>query len=188
MAIVRYAFAGFLKSLIGPVLAVSAAVSLIQPANAMLISIDTTSATLECTGGAAVPCAGLASADPYSADLYSLISDNPTLEAATLDSIEGTTFTSGTQHAVSNSEAYTFATNVAYFMIKMASGEAFFRNETGGMIYLSFLANGTENALRYITTFGDGTLSQTPLPAALPLFSSALALLGFIGWRRRKVA
>ena len=33
---------------------------------------------------------------------------------------------------------------------------------------------------------GDPSPSPVPLPAALPLFSGALALLGFVGVRRRK--
>ncbi len=31
------------------------------------------------------------------------------------------------------------------------------------------------------------TVSAVPIPAALPLFGSALGLMGFIGWKRRKV-
>jgi hypothetical protein len=31
-------------------------------------------------------------------------------------------------------------------------------------------------------------VSATPIPAALPLFASALGGLGFIGWRRRRAA
>lgn len=31
-----------------------------------------------------------------------------------------------------------------------------------------------------------GTLAPAPIPAALPLFASALGGLGFVGWRRRK--
>lgn len=191
MAIFRTAIAGFSKYLIGPGIALAAAVFMIQPANALVIHIDTTTATLECPDGT---CAGLEDLDttePATADLYSLVQDTTALEVATLNGLitpPEFPFTNGTQHTASGAESYTFATNAAYFMLKMASGEAFFKNTGGGMIYLSFLANGTENALRYITTFGEGTLSQTPLPAALPLFSSALALLGLIGWRRRRTA
>jgi hypothetical protein len=29
-------------------------------------------------------------------------------------------------------------------------------------------------------------VSATPIPAALPLFASALGGLGYVGWRRRK--
>lgn len=33
-----------------------------------------------------------------------------------------------------------------------------------------------------------GTLSQTPLPAALPLFAGGLGTLGALGWRRKRKA
>jgi hypothetical protein len=33
-----------------------------------------------------------------------------------------------------------------------------------------------------------GTLSQTPLPAALPLFAGGLGTLGVLGWRRKRKA
>jgi hypothetical protein len=32
---------------------------------------------------------------------------------------------------------------------------------------------------------GNGTLAATPIPAALPLFASALGGLGLFGWRRK---
>jgi hypothetical protein len=31
-------------------------------------------------------------------------------------------------------------------------------------------------------------IAETPLPAALPLFASGSALLGFLGWRRKRKA
>ena len=34
----------------------------------------------------------------------------------------------------------------------------------------------------------DSTLSQVPLPGALPLFGGVMALFGFIGWRKRRFA
>jgi hypothetical protein len=33
---------------------------------------------------------------------------------------------------------------------------------------------------------GDGTISATPVPAALPLFATGLGALGLLGWRRRR--
>ena len=39
-----------------------------------------------------------------------------------------------------------------------------------------------------IPTSGSGDPLATPLPAALPLFASGGALLGFIGWRRKRKA
>lgn len=40
----------------------------------------------------------------------------------------------------------------------------------------------------YIGTLTVATIAATPIPAALPLFASALGGIGFIGWRRRKKA
>ena len=34
----------------------------------------------------------------------------------------------------------------------------------------------------------DVTISETPLPAALPLFATGLGALGLLGWRRRRKA
>jgi hypothetical protein len=35
---------------------------------------------------------------------------------------------------------------------------------------------------------GLGTLTPTPLPAALPLFASGLGAIGFFGWRKKRKA
>ena len=34
----------------------------------------------------------------------------------------------------------------------------------------------------------DLTITQTPIPGALPLFAGGGALLGFLGWRRKRKA
>ena len=34
----------------------------------------------------------------------------------------------------------------------------------------------------------EGDISAVPVPAALPLFVSALAGMGFLGWRRKRIA
>jgi PEP-CTERM motif len=45
------------------------------------------------------------------------------------------------------------------------------------------------NFLDTLTTSGDVSIAQTPLPAALPLFAGGLGVIGLLGWRRkRKVA
>ncbi len=186
MAIARDAIAGFSRRLIGPAIALAAAVWPGQPANAMVVTISGTLATLECTGGVAEPCAGFTLDDPDSALLYSLANNNPATEATKLNELAGTDYTTGTQYSAGGAETYSFSTDALYFMIKMGAGEAFFKNLTGGLIFLEFLANGTRGGgLSHITAF-DGTVAHTPLPAALPLFSSALALLGLIGWSRRR--
>ena len=40
----------------------------------------------------------------------------------------------------------------------------------------------------YAGTLTVATVAATPIPAALPLFASALGGIGFVGWRRRKNA
>jgi len=38
-------------------------------------------------------------------------------------------------------------------------------------------------------SFAQSTISPVPLPAALPLYGTGLAIMGFIGWhRKRKIA
>ena len=34
----------------------------------------------------------------------------------------------------------------------------------------------------------DLSISAVPLPAALPLYGAALAIMGFVGWRKRRAA
>lgn len=50
------------------------------------------------------------------------------------------------------------------------------------------LPNQTRYFNIYIEAYGNATISAVPVPAALPLFGTGLAIMGFIGWRRRKVA
>lgn len=54
------------------------------------------------------------------------------------------------------------------------------------------LVGGTDLALNFVDGFADFTFeaelapAPVPLPAALPLMGTALALLAFLGWRRRR--
>ena len=43
-----------------------------------------------------------------------------------------------------------------------------------------------ESALLFINS--DSQLSETPLPAALPLFATGLGALGLLGWRSKRKA
>jgi hypothetical protein len=60
---------------------------------------------------------------------------------------------------------------------------------TGDNAYFGFTgSNGGLTSTQDITSF-DLNVSSVPLPAALPLFGTGLAFMGFIGWsRKRKVA
>lgn len=61
-----------------------------------------------------------------------------------------------------------------------------------GVTSIVFTASGNANsdfALASIDLGGDnGTVPEVPLPAALPLFGTGLAVMGFIGWRRKRKA
>ena len=73
-----------------------------------------------------------------------------------------------------------------------------FSPDGGGIINLASLAsNGGQLSLRTIgndprynlLAIGGSTIFRTsvvPLPAALPMFGTGLALMGFIGWRRKR--
>jgi len=47
---------------------------------------------------------------------------------------------------------------------------------------------GSVNNFSGTLAFGATSIAATPIPAALPLFTSALIGLGFVGWRRRSGA
>jgi len=53
-----------------------------------------------------------------------------------------------------------------------------------------FAASGGNTAefLRATFTEGNENISVVPLPAALPLYGTGLAIMGFIGWRRKRKA
>jgi hypothetical protein len=64
-------------------------------------------------------------------------------------------------------------------------------------VKLTFTADSiTVNVAGDILAVGDqlildvttGTVSQTPLPATLPLFATGLGALGLLGWRRKRKA
>ena len=58
------------------------------------------------------------------------------------------------------------------------------RNPNGGAS--SSVSAFTESGFYQFSDFAITDLSTTPLPAALPLFASGGALLGFLGWRRKR--
>ena len=55
--------------------------------------------------------------------------------------------------------------------------------------YLTFTSN-PEFHLQAVAinqvTIGGGSVTATPLPAALPLFATGLGVLGLLGWRRKR--
>ena len=79
-----------------------------------------------------------------------------------------------------NAEHYTFEINSLYFVLKLGEDHAFFKNNTGGTIRLTYDQTGTAAGLSNITQF-----NPVPIPAAAYLFGSALIGLAGIGYRRR---
>jgi hypothetical protein len=62
-------------------------------------------------------------------------------------------------------------------------------NLAAGTYYLRFFGviAGNSDINSHLTALA-GTVTATPIPAALPLFISALGLVGFAGWRRKAAA
>jgi hypothetical protein len=52
----------------------------------------------------------------------------------------------------------------------------------------SFSMTGTQHELSSIQGFGNGSVSQAPLPAALPLFATGLGGIGLFAWWRKRRA
>ena len=62
---------------------------------------------------------------------------------------------------------------------------------TAGTYYLRLfgILPGNINAGHGLTGINSSlTVAATPIPAALPLFGTALGLMGFFGWRRKSTA
>jgi len=75
---------------------------------------------------------------------------------------------------------------------KYAPGEFVFSNSnaafSNSLSWASRFPNGEDLAFSATFDSGNNQVSQVPVPAALPLFWSALTALGLFGWRRRREA
>jgi hypothetical protein len=58
---------------------------------------------------------------------------------------------------------------------------------SGDTSVFNFSMTGAQNGLSSIQGFGEGSVSQTPLPAALLLFATGLGGMGLFAWARRKL-
>ena len=59
---------------------------------------------------------------------------------------------------------------------------------SGNTSTFSFAMTGTQHELSSIQGFGNGSVSQAPLPAALPLFATGLGAIGLFAWWRKRRA
>jgi hypothetical protein len=57
-----------------------------------------------------------------------------------------------------------------------------------GYFQLLFTGSGFDELVINGTITSAVAITQTPIPAALPLFAAALGGLGFMGWKRRRIA
>jgi len=85
--------------------------------------------------------------------------------------------------------SFTF-TSVAPIVTALIGDLLTLRIETDSFASIQFasLENTTLSAALLKIDFTEPTISVVPLPAALPLFGSGLAIMGFIGWRRKRMS
>ncbi len=87
--------------------------------------------------------------------------------------------------------AYNGATNVGEVTLQNSNNsKGFYFSKFGTITRLVFDDLGSENAgvLYNDFYFETASVSAVPLPAALPLYGAGMAVLGFMGWRRKKTS
>jgi hypothetical protein len=114
---------------------------------------------------------------------------NDSNPAAFTTAFSGVNLNNGTNNsAYENSGAY--VTLASLESNPLYSGDLI--NEVDFIVDGGWAANGTQDlTLTNLDVNGniyDTSVSATPLPAALPLFATALSGLGLLGWRRKRKA
>lgn len=59
---------------------------------------------------------------------------------------------------------------------------------TANSVKIAYLDVAIPEGVFFSGRFVTGSLSAVPLPAALPLYGAGMAVMGFIGWRKKKAA
>jgi hypothetical protein len=90
-------------------------------------------------------------------------------------------------HLFSLDQQYMLKANTLYEVVMYADVYAAFGVIGDAFVDPSFIAPAGYTILTS-AGIGNGAVATTPIPAALPLFASALGGLGLFGWRRRKAA
>ena len=125
---------------------------------------------------------GPASLSPTMAYLFAFTPDNPATETAYLNDT-----LMADPPAVYASKQETsgpdFSVAGGYFSIKLGEDTAFFKNETGASLDLTYTQTGTGAGLSHVTQY-----NAVPLPAAAWLFGSAVLGMAGIGYRRKQAA
>jgi hypothetical protein len=91
-------------------------------------------------------------------------------------------------HTFSYNQAVTFTANLVY-EVSMETYASAWDGQTSTAYVDPLFTLGPGSGYSIFTSSGIGnTASVTPIPAALPLFTSALGGLGLLGWRRKSKA
>jgi hypothetical protein len=85
-------------------------------------------------------------------------------------------------HTFSFDQDITFTANMVYQVMMETTAEAWDGQTATAYVDPFFTAPAGYSVL---TSSGIGNVAATPIPAALPLFASALGGLGLLGWRRK---
>lgn len=185
-----------MKTLLTGILAVAFA-TISMTAQANIITITGTTATIDCSAGATCqgytgggpilagpgPSTGqpttLGSLSATMADIYGIIGSEQA-ETNALNTLAGTDFlsTNAVQTDTGGVDSILFSTDALYFSIKTGLGTSFFRNDAGlNTLDVLYDKNGTQGGgISHYTLFG-GT-ATVPEPTPLALFG--LAMLGLV--------
>ncbi|MCS3904318.1 hypothetical protein J2T55_002354 [Methylohalomonas lacus] len=195
-----------MKTLLNGIL-VAALAAISMTAQANLITITGTTATVDCTAGATSPaCQGYTGGDPSSdttgpnagqpttlgslsatmADIYGIIGSEQA-ETNALNTLAGTSFlsTDAVQTDTGGVDSFSFSTDALYFSIKTGLGTSFFRNEAGlTALDVLYDKNNTQGGgISHYTLYG-GSSTNVPEPAPLVLLGLAMLGLAFFSNRR----
>jgi hypothetical protein len=179
--------------------AAAALFALAAPAFASTLTIGGGIATVTCTPSCAGIIGGsitstsqgmatgtLGSLDGSNADLYAISPNNPATEAAALNVLAGTSFTTGVQTDAGGVNSLSFTTTAAWIMLKLGAGTFFLQNTSGAItLMIDYLkASGPAGAgggFSHYTEFGNAI----PIPGAIWLMAAGLAGLGFANRRKK---
>ncbi len=137
--------------------------------------------SLGVTGGTAGSLSGAA------ASLYDFTPSNAANEAAALNVLAGTNFSSGVQTDMGGASSVTFSTVAQWIGLKIGNSHFFLQNTAGPVtLFISYLkASGRAGAgagLSHITEFAN----EVPVPGALWLMAAGVAGIGFSARRKKR--
>lgn len=90
-------------------------------------------------------------------------------------------------HTFSINQQYSFIANAVYQVMMNADAEAW-DGQTATAYVDPFFTAPAGYSILTSAGIGNGLVATTPIPAALPLFASALGGMALVGWRRKKTA